>query len=381
MSTNSPFAFRHFFRTLKDPRVQGRTTHRLLDIVFMALCAVIADCNDWQEIALFVREHRAWFEQFLDLQHGVPSHDTFERVFQALDPQAFQGCFLAWIRALPTALGLKHIAIDGKRLHHAGPKDRSLGPLQLVSAWACEAHLTLGQVAVDPHSNEIAALPRLLELLDLHGALITIDAAGCQKNIAAQIVNGKGNYVLMAKGNQERLESDIQEAITHGLDNDFADMEHSCWEVEERGHGRRERRSYTVLYDLDKIRDRDLWSGLKAFGMCVSEREVAGVCSTEVRYFIGSFRGSAKEYGAAVRGHWGIENTLHWSLDMSFGEDANRVRERNGATNLGLLRRVALSLLKQQTSKLSLKCQRKQAAMNPAMLENILCPSGKSENL
>ena len=374
MSTPAPSAFRLYFRTLNDPRVQGRTRHRLLDIVFIALCAVIADCNDWQEIALFAQERADWFRRFLELPHGIPSHDTLERVFQALDPQAFQSCFLAWVRSWPAALGLRHIAIDGKVLRHSGNKVRELGPLALVSAWACEAHLTLGQVAVQADSNEIEAIPRLLELLELQGALITIDAAGCQKNIAAQIVNGGGDYVLIVKDNQERLLADIQASLAAAFETDFAARRHSQYRRAERSHGRREYRCYTVLYDLDQIRDRDLWAGLAAVGMCYSEREVNGECSAEVRYFIGSSRGSAKKYGGAVRGHWGIENTLHWSLDLTFGEDANRVQERNGAANLGTLRRFALSLLKQHASKLSLKCQRKQAAMNMDVLEKILCP-------
>lgn len=370
---------RHF-RKLKDPRLHRRRRHELLNIIVMAICAVIGDCDGWQDIEVFVKSREEWFRRFLELPHGVPSHDTFERVFSRLDPDAFGACFQSWVRAVGAAVGLSHIAIDGKTLRHSYCRTSDLGPLHLVSAWATQQHLTLGQVAVDSKSNEITAIPKLLELLDLKGALVTIDAMGCQKEVAAKIVAGGGDYVLTVKDNHPQLLEDIQATITEALDGVLPADQVSQFTKKERGHGRVEERSYVVVESVGGIRDRASWAQLTSVGMCVSERTANGKTSTETRYFIGSRRMSAKRYGGTVRNHWGVENNLHWQLDMTFDEDASRIQERNAAANFAWLRRIALSMLKQHPSKLSLRSKRKAAALNPNILEQILAASANLGN-
>jgi len=370
---------RHF-RKLKDPRLHRRRRHELLNIIVMAICAVIGDCDGWQDIEVFVKNREKWFRRFLHLPNGVPSHDTFERVFSRLDPVAFGACFQSWVQAVGAAVGLSHIAIDGKTLRHSSGRASDLGPLHLVSAWATQQHLTLGQVAVDSKSNEITAIPKLLELLDLKGALVTIDAMGCQKEIAAKIVAGGGDYVLTVKENHPQLLEDIQATIAKALDGDLPANQISQSANKERGHGRVEERSYVVVEILSGIRDRAAWAKLTSIGMCVSERTVNGETSTETRYFIGSRRMGAKQYGRTLRNHWGIENNLHWQLDMTFDEDASRIQERNAAENFAWMRRIALGMLKQHPSKLSLRSKRKAAALNPDFLEEIVAAAGNLGN-
>lgn len=368
----SQISIRKHFARLKDPRINRRKRHLLLDLVVIAVCAVVCGCDTWPKIALFARKRRKWLQTFLELPGGAPSHDTFERVFARLDPEAFQGCFRQWMQALAERLGVKQIAIDGKALRGSGQASTHLGPLHLVSAWATENHLTLGQVAVAEKSNEITAIPKLLELLELKGALVTIDAIGCQKEIARRVVSGGGDYVLTVKDNQPHLFEDVQQAFLKALDNDFEGLQHDSYQTKDKGHGRQEARCYHVIYDPPGIRDREAWAELKAIGMCFSERTVGERTSMEVRYFIGSRKASARTYGKALRNHWRIENNLHWQLDVTFGEDGNRVRERNAAENLALVRRVALSLLKQHPGKQSVACKSLEAALDTDFLEEIL---------
>ena len=362
---------KHFAR-LKDPRLNRRKRHLLIDIVVIAICAVICGADSWPQIALFARKRLDWLKTFLSLPNGAPSHDTFARVFALLNPEAFQACFRQWMQALADRLGVKQIAIDGKTLRRSGAAASGLGPLHLVSAWATQNHLTLGQMAVDGKSNEITAIPKLLELLDLNGALVTIDAMGCQKEIARGVVEAGGDYVLTVKDNQPHLLADIQECFAAALENDFAGLSHDSYETKDKGHGREEARYYDVIYEPEKLRNKEAWAELSVIGMCLSERTVGEKTSQEVRYFIGSRKASARVYGKAMRNHWGIENGLHWVLDVTFREDDNRVRDRNAAENLAELRRVAVSLLKQHPSKQSIACKRLEAALDTDFLEEIL---------
>jgi predicted transposase YbfD/YdcC len=368
----SVLSIRKHFAGLRDPRLNRRKRHLLADILTIAVCAVIAGANNFPQIEAFGKRRRDWLARFLALPNGIPSHDTFERLFQRLCPDAFQRCFLGWLRALHARLGGDHFAIDGKTLRHSGSPANGLGPLHLVSVWATQANLTLGQVAVDAKSNEITAIPRLLELLDLHGALVTLDAMGCQKEIARQITEGGGDYVLTVKENQGHLYADILDCFVRAIEADFAGVPHDRYEAEERGHGRHERRCYEVIYDPQGLRDEQAWAGLCVVGHCYSERTVGGQTSCEGRYFIGSRRASAREYGQALRGHWRIENNLHWQLDVTFREDDSRIRDRNAAENFALLRRVALSLLKRHPGKGSLATKRYTATLDEGFLEEVV---------
>jgi predicted transposase YbfD/YdcC len=366
------------FRSLKDPRVVGRSRHRLLDIVVMAICGVIGNCDDWPDIALFAKERLNWFRRFLALPGGAPSHDTFERVFASLDPRVFERCCMSWLQDVASLVGVKQIAIDGKTLR--GSASSSLAPLHLVSAWATQAHLCLGQVAVDGKSNEITAIPQLLDLLDLSGALVTIDAIGCQKAIAKKIVKRGGDYVLVVKANQGHLLDDVQQAVTRALDGELAAGVVRHCTSKERGHGREEERSCVVIEDTAGIRDRQAWPRLRVVGMCRRERTIQGQTSSEVWYFIGSRRMTARQYAQALRSHWGIENNLHWQLDVSFREDQSRIENRYGAANYALLRKMALNLLKHHPRKDSIARKRKAAALDPSFLADSLANAHRLEN-
>ena len=361
------------FSGLRDPRASRREKkHRLLDIVAIALCAVTAGAGDWPEVVAFAQARQDWLKTFLALPHGVPSRSTFERVFAALSPAGLQRCLLRWLHGCGRALGIGHVALDGKAVRGSGRPGAGLAALHLVSVWASQARLCLGQVAVDEKSNEITAIPRLLTLLQLKGALVTIDAMGCQKEIARDIIAAGADYVLTVKDNQPNLAEDILATFVAAEEVDFRGYEHDTYETEERGHGRTEKRSYTVLYNLEQIRDREQWEELKVIGLCYSERSVGPKRGEELRLFIGSRRAGAKTYGEALRDHWGIENNLHWQLDVTFGEDRSRVQERTNAQNLALLRKWALNLLGRAPGDDSIKVKRYKAALNTAFLEQVL---------
>jgi predicted transposase YbfD/YdcC len=379
-STSAPsLGFFRFFANLQDPRRVCRTSYRFLDLIFIALVATIAGADDAHAIALFARERRVWLQKYcqlpLDPDSGeilAPSHDTFERLLKRLDPVRFARCFGRWTAALAESLGLKQIAIDGKCLRGSGSVADGQKALHLVQAWSTENHLCLGQVAVDKKSNEITAIPALLELLELKGALVTIDAMGCQKKIAAQIVDAGGDYVLPVKGNQEKLLEQIKWSFEVATALDFEGIAHDFYETVERGHGREERRVYIVMNNLGLIDERDKWEGLKTIGMCIRERRIDGVLSSEEHYFIGSRKAGAQEYAGGLRGHWGVENHLHWQLDVSFCEDANQTADRNAAQNLAVLRRQALALLKRHRARLSIAKKRYNATLSEAFLDQVL---------
>jgi predicted transposase YbfD/YdcC len=377
MAASSVGSIKRHFRKLWDPRVQGRTRHLLVDIIVMAICGVVANCDGWRDIALFARKRESWFKRFLKLPDGVPAHDTFERVFNRLNPKAFQACFARWVAEISEVVGLRHIAIDGKALRHSYSGAAGLGMLHAVSAWATEQHLILGQVMTDAKSNEITAIPKLLELLDLHGALVTIDAMGCQKAIAKQIVQQGGDYVLNVKENQPHLLEDIQATVEKALDGLLSEGDVEEYTKKESGHGREEERSYVVIHNVEGIGEREEWANLTTVGICRSERTVNGQTSEEVRYFIGSRRMSARKYGKVLRGHWGIENNLHWQLDVNFGEDRSGIYQRNAGENFAAMRRIALSLLKRHPSKESIGRKRKAAALDCAFLAEILSGPNK----
>jgi predicted transposase YbfD/YdcC len=370
---NPTLAIQTHFADLDDPRIDRTRLHNLMDIVVIALCAVICGSEGWEDIAKYGVAKHAWLKTFLTLPNGIPSHDTFRRVFCLLDPRAFQACFQRWIDALSAGLGIKRIAIDGKTVRRSFDRASGKVALHLVSAWASEQHLVLGQVAVDSKSNEITAIPKLLELLDVSGAMVSIDAMGCQKEIAAKIRAGGGDYVLSVKDNQPNLLEDIQQCFEKGLDTAFAGMDHSEHEECYRGHGREEKHSVHTILNPTGIRDEELWKDLKAITFVFSERQELGKEKTEeARYYIGSRAANAKTYTNSIRSHWGIENGLHWVLDVCFDEDQSRMRTDHSPENMALLRRLALCLLKKNGRKGSIRGKRLQSGWNDEFLLEVL---------
>jgi len=354
--SKDPASILEHFAALPDPRREHGKVHMLDEIVFMSICAVLCGADSWQEIADYSRSKFDWLKTFLTLPGGIPSHDTFRRVFCLLDPLAFQACFSDWMTALINRHGLisipidqpvlKPIAIDGKTQRGSARRSVGQSPLHMVSAWSVENHLTLGQVATEAKSNEITAIPELLKLLDLEGAVVTIDAMGCQKDIAAGIVQGGGEFVLAVKENQPHLYEDIQQAFEEALEHGEPGVDFTEFQTEEVRRGGHETRTCCVITNPSGIRDISLWTKLTAICMVVSQRVIDGVPSSEIRYFIGSAAETAKGYLQWVRGHWGIENSLHWVLDVCFREDEQRHWAGNSAENLSWLRKVALCLLK-----------------------------------
>jgi predicted transposase YbfD/YdcC len=375
----SSLALKSHFRKLRDPRRRHGREHRLLDIVVIAICAVIGNADSWRAIALWGRTHQAWLKRFLALPNGIPCADTYRRLFERVDGTVFQSCLRQWLLEVSGVLKVSHIAIDGKTLRSSG--SASMGPLHLVSAWATEYHLSLGQVAVEAKSNEITAIPQLLEVLDLHGALVTIDAMGCQKAIAKKIVERGGHYALTVKDNQAHLRQDIEACVAQVVEHGVQGRDYHTYEKVERGHGREETRCYVVIPDPEGIRDQQEWPKLAVVGVCYCERTVHGKSSFESRYFIGSKKARARYYGRALRNHWRIENNLHWQLDVSFDEDSQQTAHRQAAANLALVRKHALSLLKRHPGKGSLRNKRQQAGWDTDFLEEVLQGSGSSENL
>ena len=358
-----------FFGDVPDPRIDRTKKHALADILLVTLCAVITGAESWDSVAMFGKSKRAWLTKFVPLANGIPSPDTFERVFARLDPKAFQACVVAWLGAVCEATGLKHVAIDGKAIRGTRGPTFS-GCLHLVNAWAVENRMILGQEAVADKSNEITAIPKLLAVLDLKGALVTIDAAGCQQEIAQQIRDRGGDYLLAVKGNQPGLQAAAWAVIERALAADFAGVAADHHQTIEAGHGRHEERYVTVVSDPAGLPSG--WPDVAAVVLVGAEREAGGVNASNARLFITSRRGTAAELGQFVRRHWAVENELHWCLDVTFREDASRVAAGHAGTNLGLVRRVALSLLKQATGKASGPTKRLHAALDENYLEQVL---------
>lgn len=371
----SPIAFAEFFADLPDPRVDRTKLHRLGDILVIAVCAVICGADTFEEIEAFGKAKAGWLRRFLALPNGVPSHDTFTRVFAALDRRAFAERFARWMAASCEAAGLRPIAIDGKACRSA-PADTFSGCLHLVSAWAVENRLVLAQEAVADGSHEIAALPALLKVLDLKGALVTIDAAGCQVEVARQVRAQGGHYLLAVKGNQPTLCAAVEGVFARACETDFTGVRYDQHAAVEGGHGRHEERYVTVIYDPDGL-PAD-WPDAAAVVQVNRERTAGGAREVTTHHYLTSYRGTAAELGRLVRGHWGIENGLHWVLDVAFGEDANTTRAGHAGANLGLVRRLALSLLKQDPAKGSIKAKRLSAALDDNYLLQIL--QGIAEN-
>lgn len=371
MPSDAPAAFHHHFRDLTDPRVERTRKHPLINIAFVAVCATLAGANSFAAIHEFGIDRKAWLARFLGLDNGIPSEDTIRRVLARLDPIAFETALLGWMQAVQEVTGHRLVAIDGKTLRGSYNRRDGKAAIHMVSAWATENELSLGQVVVDEKSNEITAIPALLGLLELSGAVVTIDAMGCQKEIAGTIRDRGGDYVLAAKLNQPTLYEQVREAVEEALEEANSIDEHRTEEV---GHGRREVRTYAVFPAPAGVDPEGQWRDLCAVGVTFSERtDTRGQTSLEGRYYILSRRLSAEEFAEAVRGHWSIENQLHWQLDVSFREDASRVRTGHAAANLSVVRRFALGLLKRETEcRRGIETKRLKCALSEEYREKVL---------
>jgi predicted transposase YbfD/YdcC len=370
----TPRPLADYFAELRDPRVQLKCVHNFMDIILIVVCATIGGADDFVAIAAFAEAKEDWFRDRLGLKltNGIPSHDTLNRVFAIIHPAHFQTCFLGWVESMSDRLKLKQIPIDGKAMRGSRRKT-SAGSrtVQIVSAWSSENGVTLAQVRTDEKSNETTAIPELLALLDVSKALVSIDAAGCQKAIAAQVVAGRGDYLLAVKENQPRLYEDIKGLAQAAAETDYVGL--SRWVTDETSHGRREFRSCVVLTDLEGIRDRALWAGLKSVVCVVIGRAVKGRKeSSEVRYYISSRRGSGKMFLGASRRHWSIENECHWVLDVAFREDDHRLREGHAPENMSVVRKMALAMLKKATAQMGIKNKRLKAGWDTSFLEHVL---------
>jgi predicted transposase YbfD/YdcC len=361
MNADQDLSLVRHFAELPDPRLDRTKKHHLSDILIITLCATIAGADSWEEVQRFGQAKLNWLKGFLALPHGIPSHDTFNRVFARLDPNAFGRCVAEWIDGVCRATGLRHVAIDGKSARSA-PKATSTGCLHLVNAWAAENRLILGQESVADGSNEIAAIPELLRVLDLKGAIVTIDAAGCQTAIAGQIREQGGDYLLAVKGNQPGLHEAVMAAFGEACETDFEGVEHDGDEQVEDGHGRHEERYTTVIDNPEGLTEG--WPDVAAVVLIGRERRVKGETTSTSHYYLTSLRATAAELGRLVRRHWSVENELHWVLDMAFDEDSNRTATGHAGANLGLIRRIAASLLQQDPGRGSIKAKRLNAALD-----------------
>jgi len=361
------------FASLKDPRIQLKTRHKLIDIIIITICAVICGADDWTEVVDYAKAKKDWLKKFLALPHGIPSHDTFGRVFSLLRPEEFEKCFVSWIHTVFKLNDAQTVAIDGKTLRRSYDRSSNKAAIHMVGAWAAKNGIALGQLKTEDKSNEITAIPELLKLLDLKGCIVTIDAMGCQKDIAYRIADQGADYVLALKGNQGTLHKDVELFFEDAQQCNFKDIPHDSFETTDGDHGRVEVRRYVTVSDLGWLEDQAKWKNLNLIGMVQSERHIGEKITRETRYFISSLPNDAKRFAEAVRDHWRIENQLHWVLDIAFREDDSRVRDRNAATNLAILRRLALSLCKQEkTAKVGIKVKRKRAGWNNDYLLTLL---------
>lgn len=364
------------FSTLTDPRVERTKHHQLVDIITIAILGVLCGADGWVEIEVFGHTKNEWLKQFLALPHGIPSHDTFGRVFARLDPEQFEQCFLAWTRAVRIMLKDEVIALDGKTLRRTADSVLGKSALQMVSAWATANRLVLGQIKVAEDSNEIPALPKLLKVLAVKGCIVTVDAIGCQKEIAATIRAGGGEYVLAVKDNQEHLHAEVRELFQYAQETQFRDVQHDYYRSVNKGHGRIEIRRCWVIDDPDflaYLRQRTAWSGLTSIVMVDGERRIGAEITHQVRYYIASLPADAKRVLTAVRGHWGIENSVHWVLDMAFREDESRIRQGHSPHNFAILHHIALNLLHHEhTAKVGTKAKRLKCALDEAYLLKVL---------
>jgi predicted transposase YbfD/YdcC len=364
------------FREIEDPRIERNKRHTIWDIIVLTICAVVCGCETWEDISMYGEEKQQWLSKFLALPNGIPSHDTIRRLFIRLNPEQLQQCFLSWVDAIRRHSGAEVVSIDGKTARRTHDHGAGKSALHMVSAWASENRMVMGQVKTDEHSNEITAIPQLLQLLELKGCIVTIDAIGCQREIANEIRKKKAEYLLAVKGNRAELFEAIKECFaevkpgSEQQEREWLDY-HRTFDKE---HGRMETREYLTTDEIDWLKPLLRgWEGVRSIGMVRARRVIGDQQTTECRYYISSLASNAQAFGMAVRCHWGVENSLHWVLDTVFREDESRMRKGNSPENFAILRRIALNIVRRDVaSKFSLKARRKAAGWNDSYLEQLL---------
>jgi predicted transposase YbfD/YdcC len=374
MDKQSPATLIEHFSGITDPRIDRTKRHKLIDILIIGICATICGAEGWEEFELFGQAKQDWFNSFLELPYGIPSDDTFRRVFGRIDPRQFQQCFLQWVRSVYELTQGQVVAIDGKQSRRSYDRATGKTAIHMVSAWASENQMVLGQIKVADKSNEITAIPELLDMLEIAGCIVTIDAMGCQTEITAKIVEKEADYVLAVKGNQGNLHDDLVQYFDWALEEPFHQTVYSQDETTDGGHGRIEVRRTYATDDIEWLRKKAEWKGLQAIAMVESERTVVGErTSVERRYYISSLAAAAKPLGKAIREHWSVENSLDWVLDIGFREDESRIRKDHGPENVATMRHIALNLLKQEkTAKVGIKSKRLKAGWDERYLLKVL---------
>ena len=375
MGMRVPSSFHEHFATLTDPRCPfaPNSRHLLMDILVIAVCAVISGAEGWEDLEEYGKANAEWLGDLLDLPHGIPGHDTFRRVLSHVDPEELTQGFIAWTNALSAASGGDIVSLDGKTLRHSFDKATATAAIHMVSAWASANRLVLGQLKVEAKSNEITAIPALLRLLDVTGAVVTIDAMGCQKEIAKTITEQGADYVLALKDNHPTLAEEVALFLNDARATGFADIAHAYHETVDGDHGRIETRRYWITSEIEWLGAQASWSNLHSVGMVEARREVGNTIQVETRYFLTSLPAQGGRFAQAVRQHWGIENSLHWVLDVSFDEDACRIRKDKGAQTFAVLRHIALNLLRREPHhKRGIKARRKRAGWDRAYLFQVL---------
>ena len=375
MGMRVPSSFHEHFATLTDPRCPfaPNSRHLLMDILVIAVCAVISGAEGWEDLEEYGKANAEWLGDLLDLPHGIPGHDTFRRVLSHVDPEELTQGFIAWTNALSAASGGDIVSLDGKTLRHSFDKATATAAIHMVSAWASANRLVLGQLKVEEKSNEITAIPALLRLLDVTGAVVTIDAMGCQKEIAKTITDQGADYVLALKDNHPTLAEEVALFLNDARATGFADIAHAYHETVDGDHGRIETRRYWITSEIEWLGAQASWSNLHSVGMVEARREVGNTIQVETRYFLTSLPAQGGRFAQAVRQHWGIENSLHWVLDVSFDEDACRIRKDKGAQTFAVLRHIALNLLRREPHhKRGIKARRKRAGWDRAYLFQVL---------
>jgi len=362
------------FSKLTDPRVEGRIDHKLIDIVTISILAIICGADNWPEIESYGKSKIEWLKEFLELPNGIPTQHTFRRFFIAVSHGELENCFLNWVKSVFHTSKGRLIPIDGKTLRRSHDRSSNKAAIHMVNAWCVENGISLGQVKTDDKSNEITAIPELIKSLELNGCIVSIDAMGCQTAIGGQIIDKGGDYIFALKGNQGNLNKQVEAFFEDAIKTDFKDIVFDTYQTIDPEHGRIETRKYTTVSEIDWLQGKEKWKGLKTIIMVESERDVNDGMSRETRYYISSLDNGAEEIGKCIRGHWGIENSLHWKLDIAFREDECRKRKGYGSANFAVLRQIALNLLNQEKTimKAGVKAKRLRAGWDNSYLLTVL---------